>query len=210
MTTPSLAQLLKQAIENRLLDVHTAIIGRIERYDSNTQTADIEPILKRSIKTLDGEIKQEDLPLLIDVPVLFPRAGKFFLSLPIQKGDLVQVIFNETSQNNIGQQRFSLQEAVAIPGFGELKSAHDKNLALGKDEGVQIHIDAEKIRLGSAEASEALAVASKVKEELEKFKSAFNNHTHVGSCTEGVVKTVATIAQIGLISDIATQKVVAE
>ncbi len=72
---PTLAQLLKQAIENRLLDVHTALISRIENYDSNTQLADIQPVLKRAITSLDDHIRQEDLPLLVDVPVIFPRAG---------------------------------------------------------------------------------------------------------------------------------------
>jgi hypothetical protein len=210
MPTPTLAQLLKQAIENRLLDVHTAIIGRVQKYDPSTQTADVEPVLKRSVPTLDGNLKQEDLPLLVDVPVLFPNAGGFFLSLPIKPGDYVQVIFNETSQENIYQQRFSLQEAVAIPGFYPIKNAHDKNLVLGKDEGVQIHIDSGKIRLGSEKADEALAIASKVKAELEKIKAAFNSHTHTGSCSTGAIATIATLTQIGTISKLATTKVVAE
>jgi hypothetical protein len=39
----------------------------------------------------------------------------------------------------------------------------------GKDSGVQIHIDGEKIRLGSDKADKALAIASKVKEELDRI-----------------------------------------
>ncbi len=34
---PTLATLIKQAIDNRLLDVHTAMIGRVERYDAEKQ-----------------------------------------------------------------------------------------------------------------------------------------------------------------------------
>jgi hypothetical protein len=34
---------------------------------------------------------------LVDVPILFPRAGGFFISLSIQIGDYIQVIFHETS-----------------------------------------------------------------------------------------------------------------
>jgi hypothetical protein len=49
---PTLAQLLKQAIENRLLHVHTALIGRIEKYDSNTQLADIQPVIKQASELL--------------------------------------------------------------------------------------------------------------------------------------------------------------
>jgi len=173
------------------LDVHTALIGRVENYDSAKQQADIQPVLKRLLKTLKDEVKAEELPLLLDVPVIFPRAGGFFLSLPIQKGDFVQVLFNEssiddwltnTSSSISAASRFTLQGAIAIPGIfpqtQALLGAHKDNLVLGSDRGVQIHIDGEKIRLGSADAQEALAVASKVREELDKIKSAFNGHIH--------------------------------
>lgn len=215
--TPSLAQLLKLAVDNRLLDVHTALIGRIEKYDASSQLADIQPVLRRAIKTQEG-INQEDLPLLVDVPVIFPRAGGFFLSLPIQSGDYVQVIFNESSIDEFltvstptieSAGRFTLQGAVAIPGIfpqsASLQGAHKTNFVAGQDNGVQIHIDGEKIRLGSDKADEALAIASKVKEELDRIKSAFNGHTHISS-TGPIKPTDRIIAS----SNIATNKVVAE
>ena len=214
---PTLSQLIKQAIDNRLVDVHTALIGQVERYDHKTQLADIQPVLKRSLKFLDDRTIQEQLPLLSEVPVLFPRAGGFFCSFPIQPGDFVQIIFNETSideflaekPTRIGSaDRFSLQGAVAIPGIyplsKPLKNAHKTNLVLGKENGVQIHIDEEKIRLGSEKADAALAIASKVKEELEKFRAIFNTHIHLaphGSLTA---------SQLSPIGDLATKKVVAE
>jgi hypothetical protein len=192
--TPTLAQLLKQAIDNRLLDVHTALIAKVESYDAERQLVDVSPVLKRSIKNQDGEWVNEQLPMLCDVPVLFPRAGGFFISFPIQSGDFVQLIFNEVdiegwledSLPTIAcSQRFTIQGAIAIPGVypqaKALMGAHAVNLVLGKDEGLQIHIDDQKIRLGSAEANEALAIASKVKEELERIKSAFNGHSHLSS-----------------------------
>lgn len=213
--TPSLAQLIKQAIGNRLIDMHTAIIGRIEKYDAKTQLADIHPILKRSIKNPHSDIKQEELPILVDVPVLFPRAGGYFISLPIKPGDYVQVIFNETSIDEFmtgsapsldSVSRFSLQGAVAIAGVypqsQTLRDAHENNLVLGKDAAVQIHIDGDKIRMGSADASEALAIASKVKAELDAIKSAFRSHTHAS-------RNTPTVTQVASTGDIATTKVTA-
>jgi len=207
---PSLAELLKQAIENRLLDVHTALIGRVEKYDASTQLADIQPTLK-------------DLPLLVDVPVLFPRAGGFFISFPIQIGDFIQVIFNETSIDDFltesaskidSASRFNLQGAVAIPGIYPLSKAiteaHKANLVIGKDNGPQLHIEEDKIRLGSEKADKALAIASLVKDELEKIKSAFNSHTHIAVATVGAVTNAPTTTQIAPISDLATKKVFAE
>lgn len=206
---PTLIELVKKAVEQRLLHVHTAIIGRIEAYDHKTQMADIQPITNGS----EGE---EHLPLLVDVPVLFPRTGNFFISLPICKGDYVQVLFNETSIdqfltesgstiNSAG--RFTLQGAVATPGIfpqsRPIHDAHKTNFVAGRDNGVQIHIDGEKVRLGSEKADEALAIASAVKEELEKFKSAFQTHVHSYHNTP-------TTTQIAPIGDIATKKVVGE
>jgi hypothetical protein len=86
--TPTFAQLIKQAIDNRLLDVHTAMIGKVERYDAEKQLVDVAPVLKRQIKNIEGAWQSEELPMLCDVPVLFPRAGGYFISLPIQPGRL--------------------------------------------------------------------------------------------------------------------------
>jgi hypothetical protein len=191
---PSFAQLIKQAIESRLLDVHTAMIAKVESYNADKQIVNVSPILKRSVVTMDDNWVSEDLPVLCDVPVLFPRAGGFFISFPIQPGDFVQLIFNEVDLEEwfddkepaiTCNQRFTLQGAVAIPGIypqaKALLGAHKSNLVLGKEQGLQIHIDDQKIRLGSADANEALALASKVEAELKKIIDAFNNHTHAKS-----------------------------
>ena len=189
--TPTLAKLLKYAIESRLLEVHTALVAKVESYDAKKQLVDVSPVLTQPVRTPNNEWYSETLPILCDVPVLFPRAGGFFISFPIQPGDFVQLIFNEvdieewlenSSPNIADNKRFSLNGAVALPGVypqaKTLLDAHKSNLVLGKDQGLQIHIDEQKIRLGSADASEALALATKVKEELDRIKAAFNTHTH--------------------------------
>jgi hypothetical protein len=223
---PSLAQLLKQAIENRLLDVHTALIAKVESYDAKKQRANVSPVLKRQIKNMEGKWVAEQLPILCDVPVLFPRSGGFFLHFPIRPGDFVQLIFNEVNVDEwlentkpmiACNQRFSLQGAIAIPGIypsvKALTDAHEDNLVLGKERGLQIHIDGKKIRLGSADASQALAIASKVKAELEKIRTAFNSHIHASSTSPPTQPTISLSSDLGLITplgNIATHKVVAE
>lgn len=213
--TPTLAELLKQAIENCLLDIHTALIAQVESYDAKKQQVNVSPILKRSLKSLDGRQISEQLPMLCDVPVLFPRAGGYFISFPIQPGDFVQIVFNESSIDEWlvdgasgfdFSERFTLQGGVAIPGIypesKPINGAHEKNFVAGKEDGLQIHIDDQKIRLGSADAREALAIASAVKAELEKIKSAFNDHVHTGH-------GVKTLPGILSISEVAARHVVA-
>jgi hypothetical protein len=48
--THTLAQLIKQAIDNRLLDVHTALIAKVESYDPEKQQVNATPVLKRRMK----------------------------------------------------------------------------------------------------------------------------------------------------------------
>ena len=216
--TPTLSHLLRHAIENRLLDMHTALIAEVESYDSAKQQVNVKPILKRRIENTHGKWMNEELPMLCDIPVLFSRAGGFFLTLPLRQGDFVQLIINEeaidewfsSSTSMIANgKRFSLQGAVAIPGIHPqakaLSGAHETNLVLGRENGPQIHVDDEKIRLGSHKADEALAIASKVREELDRIKRAFNNHSHVSS--SGPIKPTD---KISASSDIATKKAVAE
>lgn len=119
--TPSLSQLLQHAIETRLLNVHTALVARVERYDAEQQLIDAQPVLRRRLNGEDGSIALEEFPLVPDVPVLFPRAGSYFISFPIQKGDFVQLLFNEESIDSwwaetqaIHGTRHSLEGAVAI------------------------------------------------------------------------------------------------
>jgi hypothetical protein len=212
---PSFAQLIKQAIDGRLLDVHTALIAKVESYDADKQLVNVSPILKRSLMTMDGDVVSEDLPVLCDVPVLFPRAGGFFISFPIQPGDFVQLIFNEVDleewlddkEPTIGHnQRFTLQGAVAIPGIypqaKALLDAHKTNFVLGKEQGLQIHIDDEKIRLWSDDAAEALAIARIVKDELDRLRNAILSHSHVshGKPTDFWLTPI---------NDVATKKTVA-
>jgi hypothetical protein len=110
----------------------------------------------------------------------------------------------ENSEPTIAcNQRFTLHGAIATPcAYTQVKSlldVHEANLVIGKEQGLQIHIDDQKIRLGSAEASEALALASKVKDELEKFRATYNAHVH--PAPHGSL----TASQIVPISDIGTQ-----
>ena len=192
MTSLSFAELIKRAVENRLLDVHTAIVARVESYNSKEQTVDVRPQLKHALEGKDGELVFEKLPIIADVPVLFPRAGGFFISFPIQEGDFVQLFFNESpisdwwnqEETNIETTRHSLGGAVAIPGVypkeDSLAEVSTENMVLGKEEGTQIHLLKDEIRLGDKDSEEALAFAEPVLEAFKSIINKFNSHIHPG------------------------------
>lgn len=120
--TPSWAQIIQDALEGRLCELHTAIPAEIESYDGATGQANCQPLLKRKFK--DGEVV--DLPLCNNVPVVFPRTTTSYIHLPIKKGDVGLLIFSERSvdrwKNFGGSQdpqdprKHSLSDGFFIPG----------------------------------------------------------------------------------------------
>lgn len=78
-------------IEGRLKDLHTCLPGIIASFDPDTQTASVQPAIKR-IFTEKGAV---NLPLCVDVPVQFPGGGDFFLTFPVKTGDECMLHFSE-------------------------------------------------------------------------------------------------------------------
>lgn len=120
--SPSLAKVLKDAIESRLVDVHTAMPGVIVSYDSSKQQAQVQPSLQR--KFAGGTVSA--LPPISNVPVVHPRGGTASILLPIAAGDPCLLIFSERSLDNWKSQggisdpadtrKHHLSDAFCIPG----------------------------------------------------------------------------------------------
>jgi len=153
--SPNLAEVIRQAIEYRLADLHTSLPGRVEKIDTKTQTVDVKPLIKRQYANPDGSEVIESLPVVPRVPLSFPRAGKFYVTWPIKKGDLVELVFSEASRDSYkagsGKEiepddfrRFDLSDAYAVPGaYPESKAIRNfdaDNLSLGVDGGATIVI----------------------------------------------------------------------
>jgi len=112
-------------LSSKLEDVHTAIPGKIEKYDEATKTADVLPSLSK-ITVKNVEVA---LPVIPGVPIIFPSGKAFELSWEVQKGDGVLLIFSEAAlgawvdsdgSKQItpeGKHRFSETDAIAILGL---------------------------------------------------------------------------------------------
>lgn len=122
MEAPTLAQVIQEAIEARLCDLHVSLPGRIVSYEQQTQKAKVQPEIKREYA--DG--RALELPVLTDVPVVWPRAGKAYLHFPLKAGDQVTILFNERSLDEWKEKggsiqvkerrKHSLSDAVCMPG----------------------------------------------------------------------------------------------
>jgi hypothetical protein len=91
----SLEGFVSSAMRGRLLETHVLMPGVIEAFDPVTVRASVRIPLKRLSEDLDGIRSQLDWPLLTGVPVSYPHAGGFAITMPITIGDEVLVGFTD-------------------------------------------------------------------------------------------------------------------
>lgn len=119
MSTPSFLTALRAIVEARLADLHTSMPARVVSYDSATQRATVQPLIRDAEGTL--------LPIVHDVPVVFPVVGGGGLTFVVAAGDtgLLQVAESSTERWRAGDgsatdagddRRFSLTDAFFLPG----------------------------------------------------------------------------------------------
>lgn len=116
--------------------IRCALPGIIQSFDAATQTATVQPAIKMKVNLGDG-VKQLDLPVIFNVPVVIPYAqtAGLLLTLPIKPGDECLLIFADRSIDNFTQaggmqptvstasedtttpRSHSLADAICIPGI---------------------------------------------------------------------------------------------
>ena len=171
--TPTLAGVIRDAIASRLADVHVSLPARIVSYDAATQKAEVQPEIKRTF--IDGT--SADLPIIVDVPVAWPRAGKAYLHMPLKAGDQVMLVFSERSldewKNRGGSvkpkelRKFSISDAWAVPGgypFSNVVPASASDLTLVHDKTEFVLKSSGKFQLKGAGGEEMVKILSEFME----------------------------------------------
>lgn len=81
------------AFEGQASSLWTTMPGIIESVDLVAQTVSVQPAIRGTITDEKGATSREDMPLLVDVPICWPRAGGWAVTFPIKKGDECLVHF---------------------------------------------------------------------------------------------------------------------
>lgn len=177
-------------MRSALMDVHTAIPGEVTRYDAALQLCDVKPQVKAPVVQPDGSTEYESLPIVTNVPVVFPGAGGFRMTFPVQNGDTVLLIFSEASIDRWLEaggdvepgdtRRHHLADAIAVPGL------HPKSKSwTGAEPGV--------VTIGSdVGPADFVALATKVATELNALKTAFNTWVPVPNDGGAALKAILT------------------
>lgn len=195
------ADVLRAILSSELLDVHTALPGRVRSYDASAQTADVVLGARRVVPASDEDVDEdtsEEYPILVAVPVVWPRGGGYRLHAPLAAGDGVLVVFPESSidrwldSGDAGDPsittRHGIDGAIAIPGLGfrgsKITSAPTDGLVVGKDGGPDVKITSSEVRAGG---TLALAEAADVKAHLAAISTAIATLATATSTTPGYV-----------------------
>lgn len=162
-TSPSLADLLQIAIDRSIEGVNVAIPARVESYNALKQSINAQPLIRRGYTDENGDRQVETLPIVTNVPVAFPGAGGFRLTMPVTKGDTVLLIFSQRSLDKWltkgglvdpnDDRTHDMSDAVAILGVrsfaNPLVDAPTSHASLGKDGGTQIQCKDASIDIGN-------------------------------------------------------------
>ena len=119
-------QMSEQLYNSIFSMLRVSLPGIIESYDPIANTCAVQPALKGQTADELGSFKSAPLPLLVDVPVVFPRGGGCTITFPIKSGDECLVVFSDRCidfwwqsggvQEPVDPRQHDLSDAFAIVG----------------------------------------------------------------------------------------------
>lgn len=122
----ALAEVLASERKTTSEQLRVALPGIIQSFDPDTVTAVVQPAIRYVERDNDGNKSTKDYPLLVDVPVVFPRGGGCTLTFPVKEGDECLVIFADRCidfwwqsggiQEPVDGRMHDLSDAFAIVG----------------------------------------------------------------------------------------------
>ncbi|MFX3545021.1 Gp138 family membrane-puncturing spike protein [Ralstonia mannitolilytica] len=84
---------LRVALDGLRSGLWTSMPGIIQSFNAGAVTATVQLAIKGIVHAPDGTARFVNMPLLVDVPVHFPRGGGCTLTFPVAKGDECLVVF---------------------------------------------------------------------------------------------------------------------
>ena len=119
-------QAMRLVLDGRQSTMWTAMPCIVDSVDLEKMTISAQPTIQGVVENEDGTTQNVNLPLLADVPIVFPSAGGFLITFPIKVGDEVLVVFAARcidawwQSGGIGRpmeaRMHDLSDGFAIPG----------------------------------------------------------------------------------------------
>lgn len=123
--TASENQIYENLINEAMFRTRCCIPCIVQSYNEENNTVECQPAIRERIINEDGTIQYVQLPLLVNVPVVFPGSSDFELKLILKQNDECLVLFSDLSidnfwekgslQNPVEVRRHDLSDGIAIP-----------------------------------------------------------------------------------------------
>lgn len=123
--TGGVTEAIQAAMENAGTDIRVALPSIVKAWDAEQQTVDVQLALREVILG-DGTEREVEIPMLVDVPVVMPRAGGYSLVFAPEAGDECLVVFSDLCidswwqsggvQSQADTRRHDLSDGFAILG----------------------------------------------------------------------------------------------
>ena len=85
---------LRTILDGRQTEIWTAIPGIIQSVNMTKMTCVVQPAIQELVNDQYGKQTVTNLPLLLDVPIVWPSGGGFTITFPMALGDEVLVVFS--------------------------------------------------------------------------------------------------------------------
>ena len=186
--------------------IHTGMLAEVTKFDAESQTVNAQPITQACF--MNGD--RLKLPVINRVPVVYPQAGDYGITFPLQAGDTVWLSFSERSIEEFKQlasvdyapanlRRFNLADAVAFPSVRSPKTPRDDvdeclNITDGE---MTVSMAGGKISIGTSTIDllgELDDLMTEIDGVWEGFNSALAAIAAAGASAPGVPVTQGTLA----------------
>jgi len=84
---------LRMAFDSNLANLWTALPCIVSAVDFDANTISAQPAIKGTTTNPNGSTQSVNLPMLVDVPMVFPTAGGYSITFPVAIGDECLVVF---------------------------------------------------------------------------------------------------------------------
>lgn len=148
-----------------MFKTHVALPAIVQSFNASKQTVDVQPAIREKMIDPDNKIYYQQYPLLINVPIVFPQAGGYSITFPINRGDECIVIFSDLAidnwwesggvQNPVEQRRHDLSDGIAIFGLKNQSriSSVPSSLTLRGPNGDRIEVTGSGVNVYSTSAT---------------------------------------------------------
>lgn len=160
------SEAIQASTRNIQSQIWTSLPGIIVSYDATKNTVTVQPAVQGWRRKQDRSVAYENLPVIPDVPVMFPRGGGYTMTFPIQAGDECEIRFQSRNidgwwdqgdvQKPLDRRMHDLSDAMVFLGPMSQKHKID-NISTTT---MQIRSDDEKLLIEQDGAGQKITIKS--------------------------------------------------